>query len=84
MRACVALILMATSGCASSSRATSVPRIGSSESDTYPLWSDGWKPGDFEMLALAAGPFHASVTNGQACAWLGDGDNQSAVRWPAG
>lgn len=36
------------------------------------------------MQALAQGPFHASVTDGKACAWLGSGDTEGAVRWPAG
>jgi hypothetical protein len=82
MSACVALLLLAPSGCASHS--SSAQQSGSPNSDTYPLWSDGWKAGDFEMLALTFGPFHASVKDGKACAWLGDGDTEGAVRWPAG
>lgn len=84
MGACVALVLVAMPSCASSSHGLSGQRSGSTDSDAYPLWSDGWKPGDFELLALVGGPFHASVRDGKACAWLGDADTEGAVRWPAG
>lgn len=39
---------------------------------TYPLPSDGWKPGDPSLSALTTGPFHAARRDGQVCAWLGD------------
>jgi hypothetical protein len=49
--------------------------------DGYPLWSDGWRPGDPALLALTEGRFHAAVVDGHACAWLGD---MRPMKWPAG
>lgn len=46
------------------------------------LPSDGWKPGTLEMLAEFFGPFHATIRNGAACAWLGT--SGQVYLWPAG
>lgn len=46
------------------------------------LPSDGWKPGDGSLLALAFGPFHAVMTAEGPCAWLGA--TRSSFLWPAG
>lgn len=52
------------------------------EGKTYPLPSDGWKPGDPSLDALTGGPFHAARRDGQYCAWLGT--NFRPMLWPAG
>lgn len=49
---------------------------------SYALPSDGWTPGDFAMTAAASGPFHAALTSGSACAWVGE--SKSAFLWPKG
>jgi hypothetical protein len=49
---------------------------------TYALPSNGWKPGDGTMDEAFFGPFHATLIDGQACAWLGN--TQGPYLWPAG
>ena len=49
---------------------------------TFPLPSDGWKPGDPSLLALTGGTFHAVLTTDGACAWLGP--DRRPFQWPAG
>jgi hypothetical protein len=48
---------------------------------TYPLPSDGWKPGDASLQALASGPFHATRRDGHVCAWVGA--DFHTMLWPA-
>jgi hypothetical protein len=55
--------------------------IAVASKSTYPLPSDGWKPGDPSLYARTAGPFHAARRNGQICAWLGD--TFRPMLWPA-
>jgi hypothetical protein len=49
---------------------------------TFPLPSDGWKPGDPSLLALTGGTFHAVLTTNGPCAWLGP--DRRPFQWPAG
>ncbi len=49
----------------------------------FALPSDGWKPGDPALDALATGPFHAArLPDGQVCAWLGT--RFRPTLWPRG
>lgn len=60
-----------------------LPLAPSGTSKVFPLPSDGWKPGDPALDALAIGPFHATrLQNGQVCAWLGT--RFRPTLWPQG
>jgi hypothetical protein len=72
------LTAAACTACSSPS-ATAVARHVATPS--YALLSDGWQPGQQELLALIEGPFHAVRTAGGVCAWLG---SKGAFLWPAG
>jgi hypothetical protein len=48
---------------------------------TYALPSNGWTPGAATRDARFFGPFHATLIDGHACAWLGD--TQVPSLWPA-
>jgi hypothetical protein len=56
--------------------------IVSSPAASYPLPSDGWKPGDPGFDALTFGPLHASRRGDQVCAWLGA--TYRPMLWPEG
>jgi hypothetical protein len=73
--AVLAALLLLGSGCTSSGS-------GSAQTRAYPLWSNGWKPGDIAYLGRIDGPFHAHLEHSVVCAWLGDKENPT--RWPAG
>ena len=47
---------------------------------SYPLPSDGWKPGQGAMEAISAAPFHATLTRSGACT----SDRSVSYLWPAG
>jgi hypothetical protein len=47
---------------------------------SYPLPSDGWKPGQGAMEAISSGPFHATLTQSGACTSSASVD----YLWPAG
>jgi hypothetical protein len=60
-----------------------LPLAPASTPKVFPLPSDGWRPGDPALDALAIGPFHATrFKNGQVCAWLGT--NFRPTLWPQG
>jgi len=64
-------------------RAQPSPAAPASTSRVFPLPSDGWKPGNPALDALAIGPFHATrLKDGQACAWLGA--RFRPTLWPQG
>jgi hypothetical protein len=47
---------------------------------SYPLPSDGWKPGQSAMEAISSAPFHALLTRSGACT----PDGSVSYLWPAG
>ena len=47
---------------------------------SYPLPSDGWKPGQSAMEAISSAPFHATLTRSKACTPNGS----VSYLWPAG
>ena len=47
---------------------------------TYPLPSDGWKPGKAAMKAISSAPFHATLTRSGPCT----SDGSTGYLWPAG
>jgi hypothetical protein len=47
---------------------------------SYPLPSDGWKPGQGGMEAISTAPFHATLTRSGACT----SDGSISYLWPAG
>ena len=49
---------------------------------TYALPSNGWRPGDPTQLAAMSGPFHATLRNAEAHAWLGV--VEEPMTWPDG
>lgn len=49
---------------------------------TYALPSNGWRPGDPIQLAGRSGPFHATLRNAEAHAWLGRAEEP--MTWPYG
>lgn len=49
---------------------------------SYPLPSDGWKPGQPEVPVILTGNFEAMLTKKGACAWLGPA--KFVTVWPAG
>ena len=60
-----------------------LPAAPAGSSKVFPLPSDGWKPGDPALDALAIGHFHATrLENGQVCAWLGASFRPTL--WPQG
>jgi hypothetical protein len=76
----LALVTLLPSG--SSGPTSSKVRIAGPSATSYPLPSDGWKPGDSSLDALTGGPFHAARISGQVCAWLGA--QFRPMLWPAG
>jgi hypothetical protein len=49
---------------------------------TYPLPSDGWKPGDSQNNVILQGNFQASLSPNGVCAWLGP--PRYRMLWPSG
>ena len=47
---------------------------------SYPLPSDGWKPGQGGMEAISSAPFHATLTRSGTCT----SDGSISYLWPAG
>ncbi len=47
---------------------------------SYPLPSDGWKPGQAAMQALSSEPFQAKLVHARACT----SDGSLVYLWPAG
>jgi hypothetical protein len=47
---------------------------------SYPLPSDGWKPGQGAMEAISSAPFHARLTRSRTCT----SDGSISYLWPAG
>lgn len=52
----------------------------SQRAHTYPLPSDGWKPGKAAMKAISSAPFHATLTRSGPCT----SDGSTGYLWPAG
>src|SRR5688572_18697902 len=73
-------VLAGVAGCESSTDASAPNK--SRPKRSYALSSNGWKPGDYAMLARGGGVFHAELTSEGACAWLGSGETN--YTWPAG
>jgi len=61
------------------------PVVAAAETSTnrtrsYPLPSDGWKPGQAAMQALSSGPFRAKLIHSRVCT----SDGSMDYLWPAG
>lgn len=82
--AVAAIVTLALSGDSRGpARPLPVATASTSQVTVFPLPSDGWKPGDPALDALAIGPFHATrLKNGQVCAWLGT--HFRPTLWPRG
>jgi hypothetical protein len=71
--ACLAIGLLAGAGFPLSA-------AGGQQAHSFPLPSDGWRPGRATMQAISSAPFHASLTGSGACTSGGSME----YLWPAG
>ncbi len=69
--------VLATVACPLSVTSAATSRQGTR---SYPLPSDGWKPGQGAMEALSSGPFQATLTKSGPCT----SDGSTGYLWPAG
>ncbi len=74
---CLAIGVLATGALPSSEAAAASP---AQRTRSYPLPSDGWKPGQSAMEAVSSAPFHATLTRSGTCT----SDRSISYIWPAG
>jgi hypothetical protein len=56
------------------------PATPTQQTRSYPLPSDGWKPGQIAMEAISSAPFHATLTRSGTCT----SGRSISYLWPAG